>query len=176
MLAPVPDNLWTQIGWAFYGSGTRAVTSIVYTVGPVLVTEAAKAQRLGVHTPPHTPPPPGNHSNASAALPADSDELPVVLADGVEVLATQLSTLALSFSLLLQCVTSIFLAQLADARGWRLRMLVIHVVLGAVCALALGLMPPDTPALLQALLLPLEASKLPKLPKNLILCSESVAR
>ena len=63
----------------------------------------------------------------------------------------QLSTLALIFSLLLQCVTSIFLAQLADARGWRLRMLVIHVVLGAVCALALGLTPPDTPALLQAL-------------------------
>ena len=153
MLAPDIDNLWTQVGWAFYGSGTRAVTSIVYTVGPVLVTEAAKAQRLGDHSPPPTHAPPGNHSNASAALPADSDELPVVLADGVEVLATQLSTLALSFSLLLQCVTSIFLAQLADARGWRLRMLVIHVVLGAACALALGLTPPDTPALLQALLL-----------------------
>ena len=154
MLAPDVDNLWTQVGWAFYGSGTRAVTSIVYTVGPVLATEAAKAQRLGDHSQPHTPPPPGNHSNASAALPADSDELPVVLADGVEVLATQLSTLALSFSLLLlQCVTSIFLAQLADARGWRLRMLVVHVVLGAACALALGLTPPDTPALLQALLL-----------------------
>ena len=101
MLAPEVDNLWTQIGWAFYGSGTRAVTSIVYTVGPVLVTEAAKAQRLGDHSPPPTHAPPGNHSNASAALPADSDELPVVLADGVEVLATQLSTLALSFSLLL---------------------------------------------------------------------------
>ena len=29
MLAPVPDNLWTQIGWAFYGSGTGTGTSIV---------------------------------------------------------------------------------------------------------------------------------------------------
>ena len=141
MLAPFRTAL-DAARLAFDGSGTRAGTPIVAHGGPVPPRRRHGRIAAG-HPPPPTHAPPGNHSNASAALPADSDELPVVLADGVEVLATQLSTLALSFSLLLQCVTSIFLAQLADARGWRLRMLVVHVVLGAVCALALGLTPPD---------------------------------
>ena len=91
---PSIDDPVMMGGWVAYGVGARAISSVLYTIVPVLITEMAKSGGVEV----------------------------AVLLTGVvaAIIPTSVPTLSYSASMLTQFLMALPIAGLADMRGWRL--------------------------------------------------------
>jgi MFS-type transporter involved in bile tolerance (Atg22 family) len=123
-MEPTPPSL-AAIGWAIYGLGARAVSGIIFLIGPLILIDAARA----------------------AAETEESDD------NSIGLLPTSLPSLTITIGLFAQCLAAPALAALADQYGMRRLLMALHITLGLGCIVALGLVSPSTPVYLQALLL-----------------------
>ena len=102
-------------GWVAYGVGARAISSVLYTIVPVLITEMAKSGGV---------------------------EVAVLLTGTVAaIIPTSVPTLSYSASMLTQFLMALPIAGLADMRGWRLPLVAIHVAFGLAATSAIAASP-----------------------------------
>ncbi len=109
------DDPYVMGGWVAYGVGARVMSSVLYTIVPVLITEMAKSGGVDV----------------------------AVLLTGVvaAIIPTSVPTLSYSASMLMQFLMALPIAGLADMRGWRLPLVAIHVAAGLAATSAIAASP-----------------------------------
>ena len=120
------------LGWMIYGLGAKAVSGIVFLIGPLILIDAArKAEEVA----------------------SEEGELDDDLGLGLpRVLPTSLPSLTITVALFAQCVAAPLLASAADVYGTRRMLMAGHVAAGLLCTVLLGLSSPTTPVLYQAVL------------------------
>ena len=134
-MSSITESRAAALGWIVYGLGARAISGIVFMIGPLLLIDAARA---------------ADEAN-------DSDEEPTLfgLIPLPTLLPTTIPQITITVGLLAQCVAAPVLAAAADRYGLRRLLLTFHVVLGLAACFLLGLATVSTPVVLQAFLLAL---------------------
>ena len=129
-----PDDPIIFLGWAAYGTGTRAIAAVIFTIAPLMLTSAARLEE-------------GEPSTLDIALMAPNASVEEGLLHAVHhhslhhaphLRPSSIPTFTVSVGLLMQCVTAPVLALMADARGLRRVLLAAHVVLGVASSVVLG--------------------------------------
>ena len=112
-------NPIAAFGWALYGLGGKATSTVVFLVGPLMLTNTARIEEEHM-------------------LDDDTVEDPGLF-HMPHVLPTSVPSVAIAFALLLQCIAAPLLALVADRYGLRRVLMTGHVALGLVCNLLLGI-------------------------------------
>ena len=114
---PLAGMTFPAFGWVLYGLGARAISGVVFMLGPLLLIDAARAAD-------------------------EADEGETILFGIVSLprfIPTSIPPITITLGLLAQCFAAPLLASLADRHGARRLIMTAHVILGLGACFLLGL-------------------------------------